>query len=81
MYNIANVAKAWTLAWAIMNEVEIPDEIQEDFLKRYVQEGFKSKKMRDEIYIEKGIRKEQMKEEVKRVTGFIKEKVFKRMGL
>ncbi len=80
-YNIASVAKAWTLAWAIMNEIEIPDEIPEDFLKRYVQEGFRSKKMKDEMYIEKGIRKEQMKEEVKRVTGFIKEKVFKRMGL
>ncbi len=80
-YNIASVAKAWTLAWAIMNEIEIPDEIPEDFLKRYVQEGFRSKKMKDEMYIEKGIKKEQMKEEVKRVTGFIKEKVFKRMGL
>ncbi len=80
-YNIASVAKAWTLAWSIMNEVEIPDAIPEDFLKRYVQEGFRSKKMKDEMYIEKGIRKEQMKEEVKRVTGFIKEKVFKRMGL
>jgi acetoin utilization protein AcuC len=26
-YNIANVARAWTLAWAKMNDIEIPDEV------------------------------------------------------
>ncbi|MEW6213880.1 MAG: acetoin utilization protein AcuC [Nitrospirota bacterium] len=78
-YDIANVAKAWTLAWAIMNEVEIPDEIPEDFLKKYSQEGFWSRKMRDEIYIEKGVKKEQMREEVERVIEFIQEKVFVKM--
>jgi len=75
-YDIANVAKAWTLAWAIMNEVEISDEIPEDFLKDYLQEGFWSRKIRDEIYLEKGARKEEMREEIERVIGFIKNKVF-----
>jgi len=80
-YDIANVAKAWTLAWAIMNNVVIPDEIPEDFLKKYSQEGFSNRKMRDEIYTEKGMRKEQMKEEVGRVVTFIKDNVFKKVGL
>lgn len=80
-YDIANVAKAWTLAWAIMNGVEIPDEIPGDFLERYSQEGFSSRRIRDEIYLEKGIRKEQMKDEVKRIIGFIKEKVFRKIGV
>lgn len=80
-YDVANVAKAWTLAWAIMNEVEIPDKIPEDFLKEYLQEGFWSKKTRDEIYLEKGARKEQMREEVERVIGFIKERVFVKMEM
>lgn len=79
-YDIANVAKAWTLAWAIMNDVEIPDDIPEDFLKEYLQEGFWSRKIRDENYLEKGIRKEEMREEVERVIGFVKEKVFVKMG-
>jgi acetoin utilization protein AcuC len=26
-YNIANVVRAWTLAWAKMNDIEIPDEV------------------------------------------------------
>ena len=34
-YEIANVAKAWTLAWAIMNDTDIPDMIPDNFLNRY----------------------------------------------
>jgi acetoin utilization protein AcuC len=75
-YDIANVAKAWTLAWAIMNDVEISDDIPDEFLKEYIQEGFQSRKMKDEVYIQTDMRKEQMREEVERVVGFIKEKVF-----
>jgi acetoin utilization protein AcuC len=80
-YDIANVAKAWTLAWAIMNDTEIPDDIPEDFLKEYIREGFLSRKMRDEVYREEGMRKEQMREEVERVVGFIKDKVFVKIGV
>jgi len=29
-YNVDNVARAWTLAWAIMNGVELPDELPEN---------------------------------------------------
>jgi acetoin utilization protein AcuC len=74
-YDIANVAKAWTLAWAIMNDIEIPDEIPEDFLREHLQEVFRSRKIKDELYIERGKRKEQMRAEVERVVGFIREKL------
>jgi acetoin utilization protein AcuC len=74
-YDIINVAKAWTLAWAIINDIEIPDEIPEDFLREHLQEGFPSRKIKDELYIEKGTRKEQMRAEVERVVGFIREKL------
>jgi acetoin utilization protein AcuC len=74
-YDIANVAKAWTLAWAIMNEVEIPNEIPEDFLRECSHEGFSNRTLKDEVYPETDIRKEQMREEVERVIGVIKERV------
>ena len=80
-YESANVAKAWTLTWSLMNELELPDEIPEDFLKKYYMEGFLNKKIRDDIYLEEGARKEQMREEVKRVVTFIKEKVFMKLGI
>ena len=28
-YNMTNVARAWTLAWGVMNDVEIPDALPE----------------------------------------------------
>ncbi|HUU51308.1 MAG TPA: acetoin utilization protein AcuC [Nitrospinota bacterium] len=78
-YHIANVAKAWALAWAIMNDIELKDEIPKDFLDRYSKEGFQSGKIWDEIYVERGATKEQLNKEVKRVIDFIKENVFPRI--
>jgi acetoin utilization protein AcuC len=31
-YDVANVARAWTVAWALMNEVALPDELPECFV-------------------------------------------------
>ena len=75
-YDVANVAKAWTLAWAIMNGVELSDEIPAGFLEKYRDEVFSSGKIRDEAHIGKGVAKEKMREEVERVVGFIKKEVF-----
>jgi acetoin utilization protein AcuC len=75
-YDITNVAKAWTLAWAIMNNVDPPDKLPEAFLKQYPIEGFRNRKLRDEEYQEKGARKEMIREEVERVVASIKKKVF-----
>lgn len=74
-YDIANVARAWTLAWAIMNGAEPADEIPASFLEKYRGEGFRSGKLRDETYIEQGAAKERMREEVERVVGFIRRKI------
>ena len=79
-YDVANVARAWTLAWAIMNRVEIPDEIPQLFLDSYRYDGFESGRLRDKDYSEGGIRKELMRKEVDRVIDFIKEKVFPLLG-
>jgi acetoin utilization protein AcuC len=75
-YEITNVAKAWTLAWAIMNNIEPPDELPEAFLKQYPLEGFRSRKLRDEEHRGKGARKAMIRNEVGRVVTRIKEKVF-----
>ena len=32
-YDLGNVCRAWTLAWAIMNGVELPETIPDDFLE------------------------------------------------
>jgi acetoin utilization protein AcuC len=74
-YDIANVARAWTLAWAIMNDTDAPDEIPESFLQQYQSVGFLSGKMQDEPFSIGGRRKEDMRTEVDRVVNYIKEHV------
>ncbi len=46
-YNPANVARAWTLAWAMMNGVELPDELPEPMLKPLSAVGWRGEKLRD----------------------------------
>jgi acetoin utilization protein AcuC len=48
-YDVANVARAWTLAWAIMNDVQAPDEIPASFLQQYPGAGFLNNKVRDAL--------------------------------
>ena len=70
-YDIANVARAWTLAWAIMNDIDAPEEIPEAFLLQYRGTGFLSRKLRDKrLAIGE---EEQMRKEVDRVIKYIKE--------
>jgi acetoin utilization protein AcuC len=33
-YDLSNVARAWTLAWALMNDVTAPNVIPEDFIRK-----------------------------------------------
>jgi len=80
-YTIANVARAWTLAWAIINDVEIPDVIPEDFLRKHEEEGFQSRRLRDEKYRVEGSDKQTIKKEVERVLEYIKKKVFVKLGI
>ena len=49
-YDVANVARAWTLAWAIMNDVEAPDEIPPSFLQQFPGAGFLNNKLRDALH-------------------------------
>jgi acetoin utilization protein AcuC len=74
-YDVANVAKAWTLAWAIMNDVDVPDEIPGEFLARYPLEGFRSGEIRDQRYVAGGREKERMREEVEGVIRFLRKRV------
>jgi acetoin utilization protein AcuC len=84
-YEITNVARAWTLAWAIMNNVAAPDkpadELPEAFLEQYPLEGFRSRKLRDEEYQEKGAGKKMMRHEVGKVVARIRQEVCQQRSL
>jgi acetoin utilization protein AcuC len=74
-YDIANVARAWTLAWAIMNDGNAPDLIPDDFLRHYARAGFRGRKLRDEPYVLGGESKERMRKEADRVIHYVKNHV------
>jgi len=77
-YDIASVARAWTLAWAIMNDSDGPDEVPEAFLKKHPGDRFPGRHLRDEPFIVTGRRKEEMRKEVDRVIASVKEHVFRK---
>jgi acetoin utilization deacetylase AcuC-like enzyme len=74
-YDLANVARAWTLAWAIMNDVEAPDEVPPDFLRRHDSTGFLSRKMRDEPFMIRGPQKEAMRGQMEAVVAFLRKNI------
>jgi acetoin utilization protein AcuC len=78
-YDIGNVARAWTLAWAIMNDNDAPDEIPEVFLRQYPGAGFQSRRLRDRPFVMEEKEKAAMRAEVDRVIGYIQENVLKRI--
>jgi acetoin utilization protein AcuC len=78
-YDIGNVARAWTLAWAIMNDADAPGEIPETFLQRYPGAGFPGRKLRDEPFVMEGRRKEEMRKEVDRVIASIRGRVLRKL--
>jgi acetoin utilization protein AcuC len=75
-YEITNVARAWTLAWAVMNNINLPDDLPEAFLDQYPLEEFRSRKLRDETYREDGPEKEMMRDEMRKVVDRIRDTVF-----
>ena len=47
-YDIRNVARAWTAAWAVINGVELPDELPAAFDEDRHRYGFESRQLWDE---------------------------------
>jgi acetoin utilization protein AcuC len=74
-YDLSNVARAWTLAWAIMNGVELEEELPENFLKEAVKMGVEEKKLREHVIFPRSDSKER-RMEMERVVEYVKEKVF-----
>ena len=46
-YNVFNVARAWTLAWSIMNAVDLPENLPESMIGSMAATGGLNRKLRD----------------------------------
>ena len=47
-YDLRNVARAWTVAWAVLNGIELPEELPQAFEEDRRRYGFESRRLRDE---------------------------------
>ena len=74
-YNISNVARAWTLAWAIMNGIELREELPEAFLEKAVKMGIEEKELRGRPRTPLQSQSRENKAEMERVVRYIKETV------
>ena len=48
-YDVSNVARAWTLAWAVMNGIELSDELPGSYLEKAAGVGIHEKKLRGDL--------------------------------
>ena len=74
-YNISNVARAWTLAWAIMNGIELREELPEAFLEKAVKMGIEEKELMGRPRTPLQSQSRENKAEMERVVRYIKETV------
>ncbi len=75
-YNISNVARAWTLAWAVMNGIELKEDLPEAFLKEAEKMGVEERELRGSPKTPPHSLNEKNRVEMERVVHYIRETIF-----
>ena len=75
-YNISNVARAWTLAWAVMNGIELKEGLPESFSKEAEKMGVEERELRGSLRTPLHGQNEENRVEMERVVHYVKETVF-----
>jgi acetoin utilization protein AcuC len=74
-YDTSNVARAWTLAWAIMNGVELTNDLPEAYLEKAEKVGIEDKKLRGDSMSFSHPMTQESRKEAERVVRYLKETV------
>ncbi|MBI4532107.1 MAG: acetoin utilization protein AcuC [Candidatus Latescibacteria bacterium] len=77
-YNLSNVVRGWTLAWAVMNGVDLPDDLPESLRGVIEKHSIEETALRDRPYISRD--QEKAMKDAERVIGYLKEMVFPLMN-
>lgn len=80
-YNVANVARAWTLAWAILNEKELPETLPENFRMALQLLGLSVTKLLDDPFFLQDLEKERAFRYAREQVTHLKQLIFPRHGL
>lgn len=73
-YNVANVARAWSLAWALMNGVRLPEDLPESMAARFSAEGEGVPRLRDDERV--SLRHQSCQAGMKETLRFLEKEVF-----
>jgi acetoin utilization protein AcuC len=79
-YDVSNVARAWTLAWAVMNGIELNDELPKAYLEKAERVGIHEKELRGRPEISSSTQSKEIRTEVERVVDYLKKTVFPKLG-
>jgi len=79
-YDVSNVARAWTLAWALMNGIEMDDELPKTYLEKAERVGVHEKTLRGCPKLTPDSQKKEIRKEAERIVKYIKSKVFPKIG-
>ena len=80
-YNVSNVARAWALAWAVINGVELNEDLPEAYVRIATEFGIHDKKLRGDRGPLFHSEKKEIQAEVERVVNYIKSIVFPKVGV
>jgi acetoin utilization protein AcuC len=75
-YEISNVARAWALAWAVMNGVELDEALPKSYVENSVRAGVHEKGLREGFPGPTQTEDPGVRPEVERVVNYLKRKVF-----
>jgi acetoin utilization protein AcuC len=75
-YEISNVARAWTLAWAVMNEVDLAESLPECYQEKAGRLGLREKNLRGEPPPSSPGLEDSFRKEIERVVEYHHKHVF-----
>jgi acetoin utilization protein AcuC len=80
-YDVSNVARAWTLAWAVMNGIELSDELPKSYLEKAEKAGIHEKELRGGPEFSSSTQSQDIRTDVERVIRYLKSSVFPKIGV
>ena len=79
-YDVSNVARAWTLAWAVMNGFELNDQLPETYLKKAAESGIHGKELRGDSKSHPHRQRKDIRTETERIVSYLKKTVFAKVS-
>ena len=75
-YNQFNTSRLWTLAWAAMNDIDLPDELPKEFTQKAKNLGFQLPGLRDDPYRLGEWRKQEIMADAQKSVRDVKRDIF-----